>query len=104
MSWDIDIKYKIYQRLANEIFFRIYSGTYPLGSKLPAYCVLAEEAGSSPETVRKAIVELQIRGVVEKTRYGYFVTDNQEKVYEFRDNYLASVEQEYLEAKQKVKL
>ena len=104
MAWDIDVKYKIYHRLANELFFRIYNGAYPLGSKLPAYSTLATEAGCGPETVRKAIVELRMHGVVEKTRYGYFVTDNQEKVYEFRDNYLASVEQEYLEAKQKVEL
>lgn len=104
MAWDIDVKYKIYQRLANELFFRIYNGTYPLGSKLPAYLTLAEEAGSSPETVRKAIVELQVHGVVDKTRFGYFVTSNQEKVYEYRDSYLAVVECEYLAAKQKVEL
>ena len=28
MGWDIDVKEKIYQKLANEIFFRIYNGTY----------------------------------------------------------------------------
>lgn len=104
MAWDIDVKYKIYHRLANEFFFRIYNGTYPLGVKLPAYSTLAMEAGCGPETVRKAIIELQAHGVVEKTRYGYFVTINQEKVYEYRDNYLTSVEQEYLEAKQKIEL
>ena len=37
MGWDIDVKEKIYLRLANEIFFRIYNGTYQLGSKLPSY-------------------------------------------------------------------
>lgn len=102
MAWDIDIKYKIYQRLANELFFRIYNGTYALGSKLPPCLELAKEAGSSPETLRKAIRDLQKCGVIEKTRYGYFVTSNQEKVFEYRDNYLAVVEHEYLAAKQKV--
>lgn len=54
-TWDIDVKEKVYQRLANEIFFRIYNGTYRLGSKLPSYINIAKEAGSSPETVRKAL-------------------------------------------------
>ena len=102
MSWDIDIKCKVYQRLANEIFFRINNGTYPLGSKLVTYPILAKEAGSSPETVRKAICELQKHGLIEKTRYGYFVTSSHEKVLEYRDSYLAVVECEYLAAKQKL--
>ena len=28
MSWDIDVSEKLYQRLANEIFFRILHGKY----------------------------------------------------------------------------
>lgn len=63
----------------------------------------AKEVGSSPETVRKAISELQMHGIVERNRLGYFVTSNHEKVLEYRDSYLAAVEQRYFEAKQKVK-
>ena len=66
MSWDIDVSEKLYQRLANEIFFRILRGEYALGAKLPSYIDFAKEAGSSPETVRKALRELQRHGVVEK--------------------------------------
>lgn len=102
MTWDIDIKYKVYQRLANEIFFRIYNGTYPLGTKLPTYHQIVKEAGSSPETVRKALCLLHTQGIVDKTPYGYFVTSKENKVIEYRDNYLAAIEQEYLEAKRKV--
>lgn len=102
MAWDIEIKYKIYQRLADELFFRIYKGVYPLGKKLPAYLTLAKEAGSSPETVRKAIRELYEHEILEKTQQGYFVTSNQEKLIEYRDSYLAAIKQDYLEAKQKV--
>lgn len=102
MGWDIDVKEKVYQRLANEIFFRIYNGTYQLGAKLPSYLNIAKEAGSSPETVRKAIKELQASGVINKTRWGYFVTSEPEKVQEYCSNYIASLEQEYLIAKGKV--
>lgn len=75
MSWDIDVSEKLYQRLANEIFFRILHGKYRTGDKMPSYTELAKEAGSSPETVRKAFRELQHYGVIEKMRRGYFVTD-----------------------------
>ena len=68
------------------------------------YIDFAKEAGSSPETVRKAIRELQQQGVVEKTRRGYFVTSDKAVVITFRQQYLASVEKEYHNAKEKVKI
>lgn len=102
--WDIAIKEKVYQRLANEIFFRILHGEYELGSKLPSYIDLAKEAGSSPETVRKAVRELQQNGVVEKTRLGYFVTSDQAPITAFRQQYLAAIKKEYLTAQRKVEI
>lgn len=102
MAWDIEIKRKVYQRLADELFFRIYNGIYPLGGKLPALPQIAVDAGSSPETVRKAVRELQGHGVIEKTFYGYFVTSSQERIMKYRNDYLSVVEREYLLAKEKV--
>lgn len=84
MGWDINVREKMYQRLANEIFFRILHGEYALGAKLPSYIEIAKEAGSSPETVRKAIRELQQHSVIEKTRRGYFVTSDKSAVTAFR--------------------
>lgn len=104
MGWDIDVREKVYQRLANEIFFRILQGEYALGAKLPSYIDLAKEAGSSPETVRKSIRELQEYGVIEKTRRGYFVTSDEATVTAFRERYLASIEEEYHNALKKVKI
>ena len=104
MGWDIDVREKVYQHLANEIFFHILHGEYALGAKLPSYIDLAKEAGSSPETVRKAFRELQQHGVIEKTRRGYFVTSDNAVVAAFRERYLASAEEEYRHAKAKVEI
>lgn len=104
MGWDIDVREKVYQRLANEVFFRILHGKYALGAKLPSYIDLAKEAGSSPETARKAFRELQQHGMIEKTRRGYFVTSDNAVVAAFRERYLASVEEEYRHAKAKVEI
>lgn len=100
--WDIEVKETVWQRLANEIFFRILRREYMIGEKLPSYLYIAKEAGSSPETVRKALRELQRHGVIEKTRLGYFVTSDEAKIISFRQQYLASIEKEYLDAKEKV--
>lgn len=102
MGWDIDVREKVYQRLANEIFFRILRGEYELGAKLPSYIEIAKEAGSSPETVRKAIRELQQHGVIEKTRWGYFVASDRAVMITYRQQYLVAVEKEYRNAKEKV--
>ena len=104
MSWDIEVHEKVYQRLANELFFRILRSEYALGAKLPSYIDLAKEAGSSPETVRRAIRELQQRGVVKKMRQGNFVTSDEAAVITFRKQYLAFVEKEYRNAKEKVEI
>ena len=104
MGWDIDVRKKVYQRLANEIFFCILRGEYALGAKLPSYIELAKEAGSSPETLRKAFRELQQQGVIEKTRKGYFVTSDKIAVAAFRERYLASIEEAYHNAIAKVEI
>ena len=104
MGWDIDVRKKVYQRLANEIFFCILRGEYALGAKLPSYIEIAKEAGSSPETLRKAFRELQQQGVIEKTRKGYFVTSEKIAVAAFRERYLASIEEAYHNAIAKVEI
>lgn len=104
MGWDIGVREKVYQRLADEIFFRILRREYAPGAKLPSYLEIAKEAGSSPETVRKAIRELQQHGVINKTRLGYFVTSDETAVTAFQERYLASVEEEYHNALAKVKI
>ena len=97
--WDITVREKVYQRLANEIFFRVLHGEYALGAKLPSFIDLAKEAGSSPETVRKAIRELQQHSVIEKTRWGYFIASDEAVIAAYRQQYLEAVEKEYLSAK-----
>lgn len=91
MGWNIDVREKVYQRLANEIFFRILHGEYAPGTKLPSYRDLAKEAGSSPETARKAVRELLLHKVVEKTRLEFFVTMDKAQIEAFRQQYLSKL-------------
>lgn len=53
MGWDIDVREKVYQRLANEIFFRILRGEYALGAKLPSYIEIAKRQGAARKPLEK---------------------------------------------------
>lgn len=92
MARDIDVKEKVYQCLAYEIFFRICNGQYKLGEKLPSYRVIATEVGCNIETVSKAVCDLEENGIVIKTRKGNFVTLANEKVMDYREKHLTNIE------------
>ena len=51
MSWDIEVREKVYQRLANEIFFRILHGDMGWGQK----CPLTQSFQKRPGVVRKPL-------------------------------------------------
>ena len=65
MSWDIEVREKVYQRLANEIFIRILHGEYVLGTKMPSYTAPSKQAGRSPVTVRSASHERCRLGLID---------------------------------------
>ena len=63
MSWDIEVHEKVYQRLANEIFFRILRGEYALGAKLPSYDYLLY--------YDKAFEKMEVMTIWEISRSGF---------------------------------
>lgn len=72
--------------------------------KTPLLRGTRKKAGCSPETVRKAIRELQQQGVVENLRVGYAVTSDSTQITAYRQRYLISIKEEYLIAKAKVEI
>ena len=73
-----------------------------LAQSSPPIINIAKEAGSSTETVRKAFRELQQYGVIEKTRWGYFVSSDNTAILAYRQQYLQTIERNYFTAKEKV--
>nr|MDT0661625.1 GntR family transcriptional regulator [Micromonospora sp. DSM 115978] len=53
-----------YRRIAADLRDRITSGEYPAGERLPTYAELATLYSSSVSTVQRAIMLLQMEGVV----------------------------------------
>lgn len=71
---------RLYQQLAAEFKRRLEQGVYPVGEKLPAERLIAEEMGVSRTVVREAIIMLEVEGYVEVRKgSGIHVVSQQQK-------------------------
>lgn len=81
----IDDSRPIWAQLVDEFRQRIVAGTWPPGGKLPSVRELALDVGVNPNTVQKALAEVDRLGltVTERTA-GRFVTTDAEAIAEAR--------------------
>lgn len=68
MAWQFSGGQPIYLQIVDEIEQRIFSGMFPQGSKLPSVRDLAVTAGVNPNTMQRAMSELEARGLIETQR------------------------------------
>ncbi|MGL4606632.1 MAG: GntR family transcriptional regulator [Eubacteriaceae bacterium] len=81
MKWNIDSDRPIYKQLVEEIELRIISGIYHSGDKLESVRELAMEAGVNPNTMQKALAELERKELVFPRRTsGRFITEDKEVI------------------------
>ena len=81
MSWELDDKRSIYAQLIDTIRQRIVTGYYAPGAKMDSVRDLAQEAGVNPNTMQRALSELERDGILRAERTaGRFVTDDAEKI------------------------
>lgn len=77
MSWQLTADRPIYLQLIEEIELRIVSGMYTVGEKLPGVRDLAAQASVNPNTMQKALTELERQGLVYSQRTaGRFITED----------------------------
>ncbi len=85
MGWTFDDGRSIYVQLVEQIQARIIKGEYPPGSKLQTVRELAGEAKVNPNTMQKALAELERTGLVYAQRTnGRFVTEDEEMIQRMR--------------------
>lgn len=79
MKWNLNADRPIYSQLVEQITKAIISGEYNAGDKLPSVRDLAEEAAVNPNTMQKALAELERNGLVFPQRTsGRFITEDAE--------------------------
>lgn len=77
MPWNLDNNRPIYLQLMEKIQKDIVSGVYAPGDKLPSVRELALEAAVNPNTMQKALSELERSGIVHSKRTsGRFITED----------------------------
>ncbi len=81
MSWSLDSDRPIFQQIVEHIQMQILSGKYAPGDKVPSVRDLAMEAAVNPNTMQKALSELERKGLVYTQRTsGRFITEDQEMI------------------------
>ena len=68
MTWHFENDRPIYTQLLEQIRLRIISGIYAAGSRLPSVRELAGEASVNPNTMQKALSELEQSGIIYSQR------------------------------------
>lgn len=78
MDWKFRNGIPIYLQIIDEMTMRIASGAYKPGEKLPSVRDLSMEAGVNPNTMQKAMAELERKKLVFSERTsGRFVTEDE---------------------------
>ena len=68
MQFNIQGSRPIWQQLAEQLRQRIVTGVYPAGSHVPTVRELAAEAGVNPNTMQRALGQLENEGLVNTNR------------------------------------
>ena len=81
MEWHFNSDAPIYAQLVEQLTLRIVTAVYPPGQRIPPVRELAVEAGVNPNTMQRALGELERLGLVFSQRTsGRFVTEDTEMI------------------------
>ena len=98
MSWTLDNDRPIYLQLMERIQMDIIAGVYQPGDKLPSVRDLALEAAVNPNTMQKALSELERSGLVYSQRTsGRFITEDTEMLTQMKKELATEHIQEFFQ-------
>lgn len=98
MSWTLDNDCPIYLQLMERIQRDIIAGVYQPGDKLPSVRDLALEAAVNPNTMQKALSELERSGLVYSQRTsGRFITEDTEMLTQMKKELATEHIQEFFQ-------
>lgn len=86
MAWELSSDRPIYSQLVEILERQIVSGRYPAGGRMPSVRELAETAAVNPNTMQKALAELEREGLVLTQRTsGRMVTEDEALIQRARE-------------------
>lgn len=97
MPWDLKSDRPIYAQLIEQIQLMIVSGIYPVGSKLPSVRDMAADAAVNPNTMQRALSQLENKGLLYSQRTsGRYVTEDVDKIMQIKNSIAVEVIHEFL--------
>ncbi|OOM79385.1 GntR family transcriptional regulator [Clostridium sp. BL-8] len=103
MSWNFNDDKPIYIQLMEQIQLRIVSGIYKAGEKLPSVRDIASEASVNPNTMQKALTELERTGLVFSQRTsGRFITEDINMIKDIKNGLAKDQIQKFLYNMEKI--
>ena len=104
MSWKLNPDRPVYVQLIERITTDIIAGIYPPGSKLPSVRDLAQTAGVNPNTMQKALSEMERTNLVYSQRTsGRFITEDLSMIDDLKTELASEQIKEFLEKMEKIK-
>lgn len=91
MPWNLDSSRPIYLQIIERVHMDIITGRYQPGDKLPSVRDLAQEAAVNPNTMQKALSELERSGLIYSQRTsGRFITEDKEFIHQMKKELAAA--------------
>lgn len=87
MPWNLTTDRPIYIQLVEHIKFLIISGEYKAGDKLPSVRDLAAAASVNPNTMQRALTELERENLIVTNRTsGKFISEDETMIQEMKQS------------------
>ena len=91
MPWNLDSSRPIYLQIIERVQMDIITGRYQPGDKLPSVRDLAQEAAVNPNTMQRALSELERSGLIYSQRTsGRFITEDKELIHQMKKELAAA--------------
>lgn len=103
MAGDFSSNVPIYLQIMNEVKLRIVSGEWETGQRLQSVRELAVEFSVNPNTMQRALAELERDGLLYAERTsGRYVSKDQSKIFKARSEMAEECTDNYYNAMQKL--
>ena len=97
MNIDFNNNTPIYMQIVESLKIHIISGKYNLGERLPSVRDLAKDLKVNPNTMQKALVELEnLKLVYAESTTGRFITKDKKLIEKYKKNYAKNLTTEYI--------
>ncbi len=94
MQWEIDNRRPVYVQIMEHMRSAVLSNEYPPGSRIPSVRELATLANVNPNTMQRAMAELEHQGLLVSTgTLGRFVTEDKSVIDTLRQQVIQEVVQ-----------